>query len=239
MKISESTAIVTGANGGLGVGFVAGLLARGATQVFAAARNPQEWADPRIQPIALDVTDPESVTRAAAQVGEVDIVINNAGVFRTGGLIDGPLDDLRTQIATNVVGPVLVARAFAPVLRSRAGALVNVGSVLSWVGTAGGYSVSKAALWSATNALRLELDPDGVLVLGAYLAYADTPMASGVVGVAKTPPADIVAQVLDGIEANLLEVLADDTTRRVRAALAAPVETLYPSLQTGVASGRM
>jgi NAD(P)-dependent dehydrogenase (short-subunit alcohol dehydrogenase family) len=86
--------------------------------------------------------------------------------------------------------------------------------------------VSKAALWSATDSMRLELGPRGVQVVGVYMGYVDTDMTSGVEA-PKIAPADVVRQVLDGIEAGALEVMADDMTRAVRGGLAKPVDERY------------
>jgi len=104
--------------------------------------------------------------------------------------------------------------------------VVNVASVLSWLALGGSYSVSKAALWSATDSMRLELGPRGVQVVGVHMGYVDTDMATGV-DAPKTAPADVVRQVLDGIEAGALEVMADDMTREVRGGLHQPVNARY------------
>jgi NAD(P)-dependent dehydrogenase (short-subunit alcohol dehydrogenase family) len=223
------TVLVTGANGGLGTEFVRQALERGATKVYAAARRPQDWDDARIVPLVLDVSDPDSVVRAAADAPDVTVVVNNAGLLRQGGLVDGDLEDIRVQLETNLVGPLLVTRAFAPALRAAQGALVNVASILSWLGGSGAYGVSKAGLWSATDSIRLELASDGVQVVGAYLGYTDTAMASGV-DAPKNTPAAVVTAVWDGVEHGEHEVLADEMTRSVRASLGAPVAERYAAL---------
>ncbi|MBW0088101.1 SDR family NAD(P)-dependent oxidoreductase [Pseudonocardia sp. KRD-184] len=99
-------------------------------------------------------------------------------------------------------------------------------SALSWIGLGASYSVSKAALWSATDSMRLDLAPRGVQVVGVHMGYADTDMAAGV-DAPKTSPADVVRQVLDGVESGASEVLADDTARGVRAGLHLPVDERY------------
>jgi NAD(P)-dependent dehydrogenase (short-subunit alcohol dehydrogenase family) len=126
---------------------------------------------------------------------------------------------------TNFFGPVAVTRAFAPALRAAKGGLVNIASVASWLPTSGGYSVSKAALWSATNVQRLDFAASGVHVLGAYLGYTRTPITEGLT-VEMNDPAEVVREILDGLEAGADEVLADETTRQVRAGLAAPIADL-------------
>jgi len=229
-KIKGSTVLVTGANGGLGQEFVKQALDRGADRVYAAARQPIAWADDRVRPLTLDITDPTSVEAAAEVATQASIVVNNAGILRKGDLLTAPMDEIREQMETNLFGTLAVTRAFAPALRRSRGALINVASVLSWLAIGKGYSVSKAALWAATNALRLELEPDGVQVVGAYLAFTDTPMNDGLPTTGMNDPADVVAAIYDGVEAGHHEVLADETTRGVRAALSSPLAHLYPQL---------
>lgn len=229
-NLQGATVLVTGANGGLGGEFVHQALARGAAKVYATARTPRVWDDARIVPLALDVTDPDSVRTAAAAVADTTVVVNNAGVSGTTSLLDSDVAEVEQVFATNVFGALRVAKAFAPVLAGNGGgALVDVHSVLSWIGLAGGYSASKAAFWSITNSLRLELAPQGTQVVGAHLGYTDTPMIAAL-DVAKSDPADIVAAIWDAVEAGQHEVLADQISRDVRAALSSPVEALYPSL---------
>lgn len=225
VDINQSIVFVTGANGGLGTEFVRQALERGATRVYAAARTPRTWDDARVIPLALDVTDEASITAAAAQAGDVTIVINNAGIYRDASLVDGPPDEIREVMETNFFGPLAVTRAFAPALRASKGGLVNIASVVSWLPFTNSYSVSKAALWSATNAQRLNFAPSGVHVLGAYLAYTRTPLTEGIPG-DMNDPADVVRDILDGLQDNVDEVLADETTRQVRAGLSAPIADL-------------
>ncbi|MCT9619975.1 MULTISPECIES: SDR family oxidoreductase [unclassified Curtobacterium] len=228
-EITGAVVVVTGANGGLGQEFVRQLLDRGAATVYAAARTPRAQVDDRVVPMRLDVTDPASVRAAADAAPDATIVVNNAGVLRSGSLVDGDIAAVREQMETNFFGPVQVTRAFAPALRRAHGAVVNVASALSWLAIGNGYSASKAALWSATDSMRLDLAPDDVQVLGAYLAFTDTPMTPG--DMPKNDPADVVAAILDGVEAGAHEVLADDLTRAARSSLAAPVHERYDALR--------
>lgn len=228
-KIAGAVVLVTGANGGLGQEFVRQLLERGARKVYAAARSDRTWDDDRVVPVRLDVTDEISVQTAVGNAPDTTIVINNAGVLRRGSLLDGDLDGVREQMETNFFGPLHVTRAFAPALRRSHGAVVNVASALSWLAIGNGYSASKAALWSATDSMRLDLAPDDVQVLGAYLAFTDTPMTPG--DMPKNDPADVVAAVLDAVEVGAHEVLADDVTRAVRASLASAVHDRYDALR--------
>lgn len=137
---------------------------------------------------------------------------------------------MREVFETNVFGPVRVTQAFAPILaRQPDSALVNVHSVFSWLGGTGAYGASKAALWSLTNSLRVELAAQDTKVIGVHLSFADTDMTAGL-DVFKIAPEYAAARVLDGLERDDAEVLVDDTSRDVKAALAGPVGELVLTL---------
>lgn len=225
-NLDGAVVLVTGANGGLGIEFVQQALDRGAAKVYATARTPKQWDDARVVPLALDVLDPASIAAAVAAAGDTTVLINNAGVGG-GGPLSGDLADIRAIFDTNFFGAVAVAGAFAPVLAG--GALMNVHSLLSWNGVGGAYSATKAALWSATNSLRLELAGQGTQVIGLHLGYTDTPMTVGVTA-PKGDPADVVRLAYDGIESGALEVLADAPSVATKKLLAEPIEAMYPQL---------
>ncbi len=88
MKIKDSVALVTGANRGLGLAFTEALLAGGARKVYAAARDLASVKQPGVQPVRLDVTQPEQVEAAAREFGDVNLLINNAGIIRGTGVPD-------------------------------------------------------------------------------------------------------------------------------------------------------
>ena len=230
-SIEGAVVLVTGANGGIGTHFVREALARGASKVYATARNPRVWDDERIVPLALDVTDQESIRAAVAAAGDVTVLINNAGAsVSSAGILSHTDEEIRANVETNFLGPLFVARAFAPVLSAQENSvLIDMHSALSWYAVAGIYSATKAALWSATNSLRLELAPAGVQVLGVHVAYVDTPMAANSSD-PKIDPADLVSIVFDAMEAGKHEVLADATSAQLKEGLSAPLESLYPQL---------
>jgi NAD(P)-dependent dehydrogenase (short-subunit alcohol dehydrogenase family) len=235
MEIKNSVALVTGANRGLGSAFVDALLARGARKVYAAARRPEAVVatDPRVVPIRLDVTDPDQVAAAAELAGDVTLLINNAGTSNGGPLLEpAAVATLNADLAVNVYGTLAMTAAFAPVLAANGGgAVVNMCSVLSFVNVpgSGGYSASKAAEWSVTNGLRLELAPQGTQVVAVHVGYIDTDMAAHV-SAPKLRPETVAGDVLEGVEAGAIEVLADDLTRGVRRGLAGNLADLYASL---------
>jgi NAD(P)-dependent dehydrogenase (short-subunit alcohol dehydrogenase family) len=224
ISIDQSTVLVTGANRGLGKAFAEAMVAAGAT-VYAGARDPESVTTPGVTAVRLDVTDTASVAAAAAELGDVTVVINNAGIGRTGSLLSGDdLDGFRDELETNVIGPLHVTRAFAPVLAANGGgAVVNILSALSWMTSpqVAGYSATKAALWSLTNAARGELREQGTLVVGVHVGYMDTDMTAGV-DAPKSAPADLVVQVLEALEKGEEEVLGDDTSRFVKTVLSGP-----------------
>ncbi|WP_404291388.1 SDR family oxidoreductase [Glutamicibacter arilaitensis] len=230
-SLNGAVVLVTGANGGIGTHFVHEALARGASKVYATARNPRVWDDERIIPLVLDVTDTASIQAAVAAAGDVTVLINNAGAsVSSAGILTHTDEEIRANVETNFLGPLFVARAFAPVLSAHENSvLIDMHSALSWYAVAGIYSATKAALWSATNSLRLELAPAGVQVLGVHVAYVDTPMAANATD-PKTDPADLVCIVFDAMEAGQHEVLADATSEQLKAGLSAPLEALYPQL---------
>lgn len=230
-SLNGAVVLVTGANGGIGTHFVREALARGAAKVYATARTPRQWDDDRIVPLTLDVTDPSSIRAALAAAGDVTVLINNAGTsISTPGILAHTDEEIRRNVETNFLGPLFLSRAFAPVLSAKDNAaIIDIHSALAWWAVAGIYSATKAALWSATNSLRLELAPAGVQVLGVHVGYVDTAMAAHATD-PKVDPADLVATVFDALEGGEHEVLADQTSVQLKAALSAPLESVYPQL---------
>ncbi|MEV4813570.1 SDR family oxidoreductase [Micromonospora avicenniae] len=232
MKINGSVALVTGANRGIGRHFAQQLLERGAAKVYATARNPERIDIPGVEAIRLDITDPEQVAAAAATASDVDLLINNAGIATWTNLVTGDLAKVRLEMDTNFYGTLSMVRAFAPVLGGNGGgAILNVLSAASWFSHDGAnaYGTAKAAAWSLTNGIRLELAGQGTLVTGLHLGAADTEMMAGYDG-DKGDPADVVRAALDGIEADKLEVIADEWSAHVKASLAADPSAFYTDL---------
>jgi NAD(P)-dependent dehydrogenase (short-subunit alcohol dehydrogenase family) len=226
VAIAGSTAIVTGGQRGLGKAIVDELLSRGAGKIYATARIPKPDDDPRVVPMALDVTVADSVAALAENATDADIVINSAGAINYAQLSSSPIGATRDIFETNFFGALRVAQAFAPILaRNSGGALVNIHSVLSWLGGYGAYGASKAAMWSATNSLRVELHSQNTLVVGVHLGYADTDMIKDF-DVPKNDPREVAGQIAGAIEGGAVEVLIDDITRTVKGALSGPVEAL-------------
>lgn len=226
VAVNGKTVLVTGGRRGLGSALVDEVLSRGAAKVYSTAR--EQYSDGRtgVVSLPLEVQNTQSVSELAAIATDVDIVINNAGILLPGALLTGDFDDITTTFDINTLGPLRVTRALAPILAANGGgALVNVHSVLSWLGGSGAYGASKAAIWSLTNSLRAELSAQGTQVLGVHVGFIDTEMVSEV-GLPKTAPADVAATVIDALEAGAHEVLVDEVTAAVKAKLSGPVEDL-------------
>jgi NAD(P)-dependent dehydrogenase (short-subunit alcohol dehydrogenase family) len=223
MRVKGSTVLVTGANRGLGQALVEALREAGAAKIYAAARKADTVvAAERVTPIMLDIMDPAQVAAATTQCGDVDILINNAGIASfTPALGASTVENARREMETNYFGTLSMCRAFAPILKKNGGgAIVNVLSVVSWfnVPMQATYCASKAAEWSLTKAVRFELRGQGTFVAGVYAGYIDTDMTADLAA-PKSTPATIAAEILAGIENGTEDILADERARSVSAAL--------------------
>jgi NAD(P)-dependent dehydrogenase (short-subunit alcohol dehydrogenase family) len=232
MNIQDTTALVTGANRGIGKAFADALLDRGATKVYAAVRDVTTITDPRLVPIQLDVTDPDRVAAVARELDDVQLVVNNAGVLHVAVPLSASLETARVELETNYLSLVSMTQAFAPVLeRNGGGAFINVLSVFSWVATPllTTYSASKAAAWSFTNAARIELKRRGTQVVGVHAGPVDTDMTAAI-DLEKIPPETVATFALDALEAGEAEAVVDDYSRTIKAGLSDDQDTLYPQI---------
>ena len=184
MNISGSVALVTGANGGIGRAFAAGLLKRGAAKIYVAARDPASLSellkggDGRLVPLRLDVTDSAQVAAAATAAPEVSLLVNNAGYMAFQGAIAAPdISAARREMDVNYFGLLRLAQEFGPVMRSRgadgqasATAWVNLLSIYALANFPphGTYSASKAAALSLSQCLRAEMRAGGVRVINVF-----------------------------------------------------------------------
>ena len=217
MEITGSTAVVTGANRGLGRALVDVLLERGAARVYAGARDPRTVrADERITPVALDVTDRAAIARLATVATDTDLLINNAGAAAFTPALDADRDGLAREFAVNVTGLHDMIRAFAPILVQNKGTLVNVLTLLAYAPAPpmAGYSASKAAAHSLTLALRPALTRAGVGVHGVYPGGIDTDMLAGV-DAPKAAPRSVADAICDGIIAGDENIYPDPTSAQL------------------------
>ena len=226
LKIRDSIAVVTGANRGIGLAFVRELLDRGVGRVYAAGRETAALDAVmaldriRVVPLQLDLLDPKQIVEAASRTGAVSLLINNAGVAAFGSILNGSPELVERDMRTNYFGTLNVIRAFSPKIEEAGGgAIVNLLSVVSLANmpALGGYSASKAASWSMTQAVRAELAKKNIRVHAVFPGPVDTDMTKGI-DLPKTAPKDIVRAVLDGVEAGQDDITPDSMSREVHGA---------------------
>jgi len=235
MKIEGSVALVTGANRGIGKAITTALLDRGAAKVYAAVRDVTTVAtdDTRLVPVQLDVTDPAQVRSVANTLGDVEIVVNNAGIGRPATPLTATIDNARAEMEVNYLPLLATTQAFAPVLAANGGGtFVNVLSVVSWVGmpALATYSASKSAAWSFTNSSRVELARQGTQVVGVHVGFVDTDLTAGL-DTDKIPAATVAESALDAVEAGASEAVVDEFSRTIKAGLHNDQRLLYPGIQ--------
>ena len=173
--------LITGCSSGIGRALADAFKATGYT-VWASARRPEgvaALAAAGFNAVELDVNDSAALRRLAEQLGELDVLINNAGYGAMGPLLDGGTEAMQRQFETNVFSIVGVTQALFPALRRSQGLVVNIGSVSGVLVTpfAGAYCASKAAVHALSDALRMELAPFGVQVMEVQPGAIDTSFA--------------------------------------------------------------
>jgi NAD(P)-dependent dehydrogenase (short-subunit alcohol dehydrogenase family) len=231
MKLQGSTALVTGANRGIGHHFASELLRRGA-KVYATARRPESVDLSGAEVLRLDITDQSSVDAVAERAGDVDVLINNAADTAGGNLVTGDLAAIRSTMDSNYYGTLAMIRAFAPILaRNGGGAILNVLSAAAWNTVDGNtaYAAAKSAQWGLTNGVRVELERQGTLVAALVPGLVGTQTLFDFAernGIefpdgAVIDPADLVRLALDGLEAGEIEIL-DPMAVEAKATLAGP-----------------
>ena len=232
MNLSQQVVLVTGANRGLGKALAEAFVEQGA-KVYGGARQIKSVQSQKVIPIQLDVTDEQSIKEASQIAADVTIVINNAGIMSKTTIVDGDLQVMEREFATNVGGPLKVTNAFSNIIEANGGgAIINILSALSWFtlpGTAV-YSMTKAAAWSMTNAMRIELADKNIHVAGVHVAFIDTDLAASVT-MPKMNPKDVAKAVIQGLKNKQFEIIVDETTKQIQHGLAGGVEELYPQLK--------
>jgi NAD(P)-dependent dehydrogenase (short-subunit alcohol dehydrogenase family) len=222
MKIEGKVVVVTGANRGLGRALVGDLLRRGAVKVYAAARR-EDSLEPlvkehgaRVVRLALDVTRPDSLAEAAAKASDANVLVNNAGLLASYGIFSSPLATIRDDFEVNAFGLLATSKAFLPALERAAkrgdAAVVNVLSVASLANmpSLGGYSASKAAAWSISQAIRWELAKLGIPVFASFPGPIDTDMVRSI-EMPKTSAEAVARSLLDAVEAGTVDAAPDPT----------------------------
>ncbi len=208
MTINGKTVLVTGANRGIGQALVAEALRRGAGRVYAGTRQPLAHPDPRVTPLTLDVTSAAQIQAAADQIGSLDILINNAGVFAPDDL--GDRAALDRHLAVNFFGTYAMIQAFLPMLTRSKGAIVNNVSLaaLAPIPLTPAYSISKAAAFNLTQSLRVLLAARGVRVHAVLTGPVDTEMIRSL-DIPKAPAESVARAIFDAVDNGEEDIFPD------------------------------
>jgi NAD(P)-dependent dehydrogenase (short-subunit alcohol dehydrogenase family) len=212
MNITGKSILVTGANRGIGHALVNEALNRGVKRVYAAVRGDFQHPDPRVTTVKLDVTNAGQIRQAAAKIGALDVLINNAGIALYDDLSNP--DTLQQQFAVNLFGPLNVTRAFLPQLKQARGAIVNNVSLaaLAAIPIIPGYSISKAAAFNMTQSLRALLAGDGVSAHAVIIGPTDTEMNRGF-NIPKATTEATAKGIFDGIEKGEEDIFPDPASQ--------------------------
>ena len=203
MEIEGKRVLVTGASRGLGRALVTAFVDAGAQEVLAGARKREDreaLQSERVTPVRLDVTSDRDVAELA-QLGAVDILINNAGVAGFGNPLTMDFAAIQEEIAVNYVGVLRVTRAVAPgMIAKHDGVIVNVATAFAKINLplVGTYCATKAALLSLGQALRAYLAEHGVRVITVMPTTIDTDMSKGA-DVPKMTKEFVAAEILAAI----------------------------------------
>ncbi len=208
MEIEGKTILITGANRGIGQALVTEALRRGASRVYAGTRQPLAHPDARVTPLTLDVTSAPQVQAAAASVGSLDVLINNAGIARYDDLSDRAV--LEQHLTVNLFGTYGVTQAFLPLLTRSRGAIVNNVSTMALAPFpfTPAYAVSKAAAFNLTQSLRALLAGRGVRVQAVLTGPTDTDMTRDF-DIPKASPESVARAIFDGVEAGEEDIFPD------------------------------
>jgi NAD(P)-dependent dehydrogenase (short-subunit alcohol dehydrogenase family) len=241
MNIQNKSVLITGANRGIGRALVNEALRRGAARVYAGTRGTLEIADERVIPLALDVTNTSQIQHASNQLGELDLLINNAGIAIYDDLSN--LEVIEQHMAVNFFGLLKVTQAFLPLLRRSKGAIVNNSSLaaLAALPMIPSYSVSKAAAFNLTQSMRALLAGQGVTVHAVVLGPVDTDMNRGL-EIPKASPESVAAAIFDGLEKREEDIFPDPVSQSVaegwRAGVAKALERQFTAFVPQSATAR-
>jgi NAD(P)-dependent dehydrogenase (short-subunit alcohol dehydrogenase family) len=214
MNIQNKTVLITGANRGVGRALVQEALKRGAKRVYAGTRGASDFADPRVTPLTLDVTNATQIEQAAAEVNSLDVLINNAGIALYDDLSN--VEVIEKSLAVNLFGSLKMSRTFLPALKRSKGAIVNTLSLMALapLPLTPAYGISKAAAFNMTQSLRALLAGQGVTVHGVLLGPVDTDMTRGF-EIPKASPETVAQGIFDGLENKEEDIFPDPASQSI------------------------
>ena len=222
--VNNKVALVTGGNRGIGKSIIETLLEQGANKVYVAVRN-LDSAQPLVDqygekaiPIHIDLSKPETISQAAKQTKDVELVINNAGILHTASpLSDNAVEAFNNEINVNVIGLINMAQAYAPILKQNGGgAFVQLNSVASMKNFAdfATYSASKAASYSITQGLKDKLAEQGTQVVSVHPGPIDTDMANNAgLGEMAEPSSLVSESIIKALKAGEFHAFPDSMAK--------------------------
>jgi NAD(P)-dependent dehydrogenase (short-subunit alcohol dehydrogenase family) len=233
VAISGKAVLITGANRGIGRALVQEALDRGAERVYAGTRNALAVTDSRVIPLVMDITDAGQIRDTVHSVDALDVLVNNAGLALYDDLSDPAT--LQQHLAVNLFGTYAVIQALLPLLVQSSGVIVNNLSVnaVAPLPIIPSYSISKAATFSMTQALRMILGAQGIRVHAVLTGPVDTEMSQGL-DIPKASPQAVAKGIFDGVENDEDEIfpdpLSEGLTASWRSGTAKMLEAQYAGL---------
>ena len=218
MKLKNKVVLITGTNRGIGKSLVKAVLDKGAKKVYATSRSLSkniDFKDKRIVLLELDITDIKKIEDVARYATDTQVLINNAGILSQGNILEGDLEKIHLDMDVNYFSTINMMRAFAPVIeKNTSPAIINIVSIAAYTNFPfiAGYSASKAALYSATQAARIELKNKGISVYAIHPGAIDTDMNKGYEG-EMTSPDEVAISILNEVETDKPDIIPDKVGR--------------------------
>src|SRR5690606_41650195 len=213
--LKDKVILITGANRGIGKSLVKASLEKGVKKIYATSRDLDKmpnFEDGRVEPLELDITDSTQISKVIEKTRDIQILINNAGLFNPGTILGGELSGMELDMKTNYYGTVNMMRAFTTILENNTPSkIVNIVSIAAYspLPSIAGYAASKSALYSATLSTRIEVAKKGITVHAVNPGAIDTDMNKGN-DWDMLAPDGIAEIILDKVEAGELDIVPDE-----------------------------
>ncbi len=214
MEFNQKIVLITGANRGIGKALVIACLKKGAKKIYACARDLStlpNFKDPRVIPLKLDISNTDERDASARVASDTQILINNAGILNPGSFLEGDIEGFRKDMEINFFSTIFMMRAFVPVLmKNESARIINIASIAKFVNFPfiAGYCASKAALYSISQAARIELGQKNIPVHIVNPGAIDTDMNKGST-MQMTPPDEMAMNLLNDVEKEIEDIIPD------------------------------